>query len=86
MQLIIKRLQEYTTVLKGLRSYKDSTAQKHLHKYHRNENELKAVKNTIDYKTINKNSKGVFMFREFLFQEKVEQNYVAPLNRKYGLT
>lgn len=71
MQLIIKRLQEYTTVLKGLRSYKDSAAQKHLHTFRRNENELKAVKNTIDYKTINKNSKGVFMFREFLFQEKV---------------
>jgi hypothetical protein len=71
MQLIIKRLQEYTTVLKGLRSYKESAAQKNLHKYTRNENELKALKSTIDYRTINKNSKGVFMFREFLFQEKV---------------
>ena len=71
MQLIIKRLQEYTTVLKGLRSYKESAAQKNLHKYTRNENELKALKSNIDYRTINKNSKGVFMFREFLFQEKV---------------
>lgn len=77
---------QYTSVLSGLKSYQNSAAQTHLHEFNRNEDELKAIKKTIDYRTINKNSKGVFRFREFLFQEKVEQNYIAPLNRNYYTT
>lgn len=69
MQLIISRLAyHYTSVLNGLKSYKNSAAQAHLHRYVREEEDLRAIKKTIDYKTINKNSKGVFRFREFLFQ------------------
>jgi hypothetical protein len=84
MQLLIARgSYPYTSVLKGLNSYTNSAAQARLHKYIRDDDELNAIKKHIDYKTINKNSKGVFMFREFLFQEKVEQNYIAPLNRTY---
>jgi hypothetical protein len=72
MQLVAARLSfAYTSVLNGLKSYKNSPAQAHLHQYVRDDDELKAIKQTIDYKTINKNSKGVFRFREFLFQEKV---------------
>lgn len=72
----------YTSVFKALKSYKESQAQSHLHEYVKDEQGLKETKKGIDYRTINKNSKGVFRFREFLFQEKVEQNYIAPLNRK----
>lgn len=81
LALLSKINYQYTSILNGLKSYKNSAAQAHLHEYNRNEDQLKAIKKTIDYKTINKNSKGVFRFREFLFQEKVEQNYIAPLNR-----
>lgn len=64
MQLIInKQLYYYTTVLKGIKSYKGSKGQSHLHRFIRNDNKLKRIKNTIDYATINKNSKGVFRFR-----------------------
>lgn len=85
MQFALKRLAfTYTSVFNGLKSYKNSAAQTHLHQYVRDEDELKAIKKGIDYRTINKNSKGVFRFREFLFQEKVEQNYIAPLNRNYN--
>lgn len=84
MHTVLARINyPYTSVLNGLKSYKGSAAQTHLHQYNRSEDELKAIKKNIDYKTINKNSKGVFRFREFLFQEKVEQNYIAPLNRNH---
>ena len=64
MQLVAARLTfKYTSVLNGLKSYRNSPAQAHLHQYVRDEDELKAIKKTIDYKTINKNSKGVFRFR-----------------------
>lgn len=69
MLFIASRLSfNYTSVLNGLKSFKNSAAQTHLHRYVREEEDLKAIKKTIDYKTINKNSKGVFRFREFLFQ------------------
>ena len=82
MQLLIYRnIQPYFSVFNAIQSYKNSAAETHLHQYVINEKDIKAIKKNIDYKTINKNSKGRFMFREFLFQEKVEQNYIAPLNR-----
>jgi hypothetical protein len=55
-------------VWQALQSYKGSEAQRKFHSRFRDEEELKAIKAGIDYATVNKNSKGRFMFREFLFQ------------------
>ena len=41
MIITTRLIAHYTTVLKGLRNYKDSPAQAHLYDYIRNENELK---------------------------------------------
>lgn len=68
VNLLQLRLHTYTTVFKAIQSYKESPAQKNLHSYVRDDHRLKQVKKTIDYATINKNSKGRFMIREFLFQ------------------
>jgi hypothetical protein len=51
------------SVWQALQSYKGSAAQQHLHDYVRDNSALKMVKQGIDYKTINKNSKGRFMIR-----------------------
>lgn len=66
--LLHQRLQPYTTVFKAIQSYKGSPAQKHLHSYVRDNNRFNEIKKGIDYETVNKNSKGRFMIREFVFQ------------------
>lgn len=84
--LLLRCRQPYCSIFNGLKSYQNSAAQRHLHQHLRDEQEFKNIKKTIDYKTINKNSKGKFMIREFLFQEKVEQNYIPPLNCKHSFS
>jgi hypothetical protein len=57
------------TILQGLRSYKKSAAQEHLHDYARDDLLLQKVKKEkVDYEFITKESNGTLMFREFLFQ------------------
>lgn len=84
--LLQLRLQPYTTVFKAIQSYKNSPSQRHLHSYLRDDSRVKEIKKDIDYETINKNSKGKFTIREFVFQEKVEQNYIPPVNCNDMLT
>ena len=72
-------MHRYTSVLKALKEYPGSKAQAHLFNYHYDKRAFDKIKKGIDYETITKNSKGRLMIREFLFQEKVDQNYIAPL-------
>lgn len=56
------------SVLKAAQAYKNSATQRKMHEFVQNDDQIKNARQKIDYETVEKESKGYLMIRQFLFQ------------------
>lgn len=73
MMLQSLRTRFFISIYKNSLKYHGSATQRKMHEFTQNQRELDAVRSTIDYETIKKESEGCIMIREFLFQEEIPE-------------